>query len=304
MSFYIDGRKIRIVTGTRSQTINVFVDNDTLGIYDPKLRITDPNKFVTEQLLEDKSFSSIEDMVAFLQREHGARLENMSQIGTSKLYQKVIPIDEAWIENIIPEVEQAINAIIDEFIHLPYLHRVEHSIHCEIYRKLSNSRLLNQLIDFGTFTTGAIHKEWPETRIRSGHGRRGNFDLAILGPTKSYQNTITHLDLLCGLLEPAVVIEVGLDYGIDHLKNDVQKLRNSGVRYGYILHLARPTGISQEGVYEYIKQLIKEEENSVCRVAYASIDYNEISYRKLYDSSITTISIENYDSRAGDVTDG
>ncbi len=297
MAFLIDERKIKIDTRSKSQTINVYVDNAESGVYDPKIRIMGKSNFVTEQTLKDKTFSSIQEMVNFLREKHGAKIEDTTQssaAGRPQQHRTLIPIDKAWVENIIPEIEKAINSVIDEFITLPYLHRVEHSIHCELYSKLSHSRILNQLIDFGCCTTGAIHKEWPETIPRpEKNNRRGNFDIAILGPIESYTKPVTLRDFRLGHLEPAVVIEVGLDYGIDHLKGDVKKFRNSKVKHGYLLHLARQTGVSQDGVDEYITTLIENEnQENAPRIAYAKVILDGISYRKLGNNTITTIQPE------------
>jgi hypothetical protein len=38
-----------------------------------------------------------------------------------------------------------------------------------------------------------------------------------------------------GLIEPAVVIELGLDFGLAHLKGDIEKLENSKVKHRSIL---------------------------------------------------------------------
>ncbi len=92
------------------------------------------------------------------------------------------------------------------------------------------------------------------------------------------------LDFRRGYIRPAIAIEIGLDYGIEHLKGDVAKLLNSRPQYGYILHLARPTGESQDDVEDYIMELIENEKKGGPRIAYANITSNEVRYRKLGES--------------------
>ena len=63
------------------------------------------------------------------------------------------------------------------------------------------------------------------------------------------------------------MIEVGLDYGLPHLSQDADKLRNSEVPAGYLLHLSRVTD----------KQLVETEallsaEAPDVRTAYVHLD--------------------------------
>lgn len=91
----------------------------------------------------------------------------------------------------------------------------------------------------GNRCTTLIHKEWPETKARpEKQGRRGNFDLAILNPEQILGHTVE--DFTSGRIAPAFVIEIGLNYGLNHLKSDDKKLKNSGCPNGYLLHLWQP----------------------------------------------------------------
>jgi hypothetical protein len=101
------------------------------------------------------------------------------------------------------------------------------------------------LKDDGRSTT-LIHKEWPETAARpEKKGRRGNFDLAILEPKEIQKHTVKEFSE--GRIPPAFVVEMGLNYDLEHLRNDDEKLENSGCEYGYLIHLWQPNkGIKKE----------------------------------------------------------
>lgn len=113
-------------------------------------------------------------------------------------------------------VEQAIDQLVLEFVELPFLHRVEHSLHCELYALLTANRTLGRPYELADGTpVQLVHKEWPETKVRPGKSGRGNFDMVVLDPAAVAKSSIA--DFEDGRVEPAVVIEVGLNYGEVHL---------------------------------------------------------------------------------------
>lgn len=83
-------------------------------------------------------------------------------------------------------LETSIDSLLDNFAQHPYIHRCEHSIHCELYAMLTVHRAFQGLYPLKgptAHSTTLIHKEWPETISRlDKKGRRGNFDLVILNP--------------------------------------------------------------------------------------------------------------------------
>jgi hypothetical protein len=149
------------------------------------------------------------------------------------------PVDQVWLQQVVVLVEHAIDQLVLEFVALPFLHRVEHSLNCELYALLTANRTLGrpyQLAD-GTWTQ-LVHKEWPESVARPEKaGRRGNFDMVVLDRAALERASVS--DFQRGLIKPAIVIEVGLNYGAQHLRADVDKLRNSAVERSYVVHLAR-----------------------------------------------------------------
>jgi hypothetical protein len=145
--------------------------------------------------------------------------------------------EDQWIRQAKALVEESINYLLAEFLQSPYLHRVEHSLHTRLYLILDSHELLSQRIQFRDGqTTQLIHKEWPETVAQTGR-RRGNFDISILSPHLLHNST--RQEFRAGRLTAAIVIEMGLDYGLSHLAENEQKLVRSGVKHGYLLHLVR-----------------------------------------------------------------
>ena len=138
-------------------------------------------------------------------------------------------------------LESSINALIKEFIEQPYKHRCEHSLHCELYNMLMEHQSLQGVFQLkGTaYGTILLHKEWPETIARpEKNNRRGNFDLAILDPNSVSRCSLK--DFNKGLIKPDFVVEMGLNYDLEHLKNDANKLANSDCKHGYLIHLYQP----------------------------------------------------------------
>jgi hypothetical protein len=169
-------------------------------------------------------------------------------------------------------LETAIDSLVDNFTREPYIHRCEHSIHCELYSMLTVHRALQGLHrlrgDAGR-STNLIHKEWPETKPRpEKRRRRGNFDLAILDPEDIPEHTVE--DFTAGRIRPAFVVEMGLNYGLDHLKDDDRKLKNSGCCCGYLVHLWQPhKGISDAEIRS-LQQWLPTAASSVAAVVFAS----------------------------------
>ena len=81
---------------------------------------------------------------------------------------------------------------VDDFAEHPYRHRVEHSLHLQLYRALADHRQFDVLAPVGTSSlrAGLIHKEWPETLPGRDADRRGLFDLAVLAPSQLAQASI------------------------------------------------------------------------------------------------------------------
>ncbi|ACF14276.1 hypothetical protein Ctha_1819 [Chloroherpeton thalassium ATCC 35110] len=279
----IEGHKIKVVTGEKTQTINVYVENGDEGNFDPKLRVTNPALFINESFFDNEILSSLDDMVILLKEKHKAEFELQNDISMVKpnVFRSIIPHDPLWTQNIIPDVEKAINKVLYTFLELPYLHRVEHSLHGELYDYLMDCQLLHQFIDLGCCTTGVVHQNWPELTMRPGKSVKGYFDVAILRPPKKAEQPISLRQFREGQLTPTVAIEAGLDYGIDRLQDNYEKLKHSGIKNCYLIHFSRPTGQYQDGVEEFIKKVIENEALGAPKIAYASVSKNKIRYRHL-----------------------
>lgn len=158
-----------------------------------------------------------------------------------------------WEEDAKIIVEKVIDKFILKFVEHPYLHRVEHSIHCELFKMLLEQKLLKGRypIDNDNYETQLIHKEWPECIGRNNH-RRGNIDLCVLSPESLKCCSIEQYRI--GNIKPVIAIEIGLDYTLAHLMKDSEKLKNSQIINGYLIHLVRSNGnVRINDIKEYVK---------------------------------------------------
>lgn len=160
---------------------------------------------------------------------------------------------DSWLDDAVPLVTAAINTLVHEFAHHPYLHRVEHSLHVRLYTLLVTSPLFSGLIpigDSGRFTQ-PVHKEWPETKAQPAHGR-GNFDLVILSSDQLAGATLDQFR--AGRIPAGIAIELGLDYDLNHLQRDRHKLVHSEVPHGYLVDFSR-TGRGRPDIVEWVADL-------------------------------------------------
>ncbi len=70
---YICDRKVKVVTGAKSQTVNICANTNILGQYDYIVRLRPP--FISPEALALKNFDTIVELVRFLERSHGGLIE-------------------------------------------------------------------------------------------------------------------------------------------------------------------------------------------------------------------------------------
>src|SRR5690348_4298111 len=78
---------------------------------------------------------------------------------------EVQPEDEPFIASARTVVEECIDRLVASFQRDPCIHRVEHSLHIQLFNMLAESAELGGAphpIGRTGFSTGLIHKEWPE----------------------------------------------------------------------------------------------------------------------------------------------
>jgi len=197
--------------------------------------------------------------------------------------------DAAWVERGQSAVESVLRAIVNEFLEAPYLHRVEHSLHTQLWAALGAGLPDPTRVRFRTGElTQLVHKEWPETRPRptqdGSSAPRGLFDLALLSPQQVASATLAHFT--DGRIEAPLVIEVGLDYGARHLQGDIWKLTNSDVPLPYLLHLSRVS--LKDDARDEIERLVLHPGGRL-RCAYAHLDprTGAVRWKHLDEDSIT-----------------
>ena len=241
---------MKLATGSRTQTVNICTSAGVHGEYEFVIRFHRPDA-VSESYLRSVRLSSIEKFVQLLQSQHGGDLEQ----SPGQLLAKT-PIGAPlrvsltdWELAAREATETAIDQLAREFIEHPYLHRVEHSIHCRLFQLMSAIAPLDQRLALGAWATQPIHKEWPEFLPRPEKGgKRGNFDLAVLSPDAVAVASLR--DFRTGTIRPCIAVEMGLDYGQAHLAGDIRKFRNSGIPDSYLIHLARPDAPSSDSSVE------------------------------------------------------
>jgi hypothetical protein len=248
--FEVAGRRIKVATGIRTQTVNICTSAGRWGEYEFIVRMRPP--FTTEAELVSKRFASINQLIAHLRDAYAGEMEvspglsPCASVGAgASVASKPRHIDishvplSSWAERARAATESAINQLVLEFMMHPYHHRVEHSIHCRLFELMADQSALQLALPFGRkWATQPIHKEWPESSPRPEKGnRRGNFDLVVLSPEIVRDATI--LEFRRGTIRPSLAIEMGLDYKLGHLQADIQKLKNSGILDSYVIHLVR-----------------------------------------------------------------
>jgi hypothetical protein len=299
---HICGRKVKVQTGTKSQTINICDARNIHGGYDYVIRLRHP--FVSEDALRQRDFRSIEDLVRYLEREHFGNVERTPATGVLDPPRPagLIPApasttaitvtkdlncqpSSTWEMRAKLAVENSIDQFILEFIESPYLHRVEHSVHCELFRILTSRRIFSRTYQMGRWSTQPIHKEWPECLPRPDKGnRRGNFDLAVLSPDQL--KACSFGDFREGRLRPCIAIEIGLDYPLrDHLCPDAAKLKNSGVPHSYLIHLVRQD-FSDD--FDAVDRFVLECD---IKTAYARLTSSRAFYKLVNDDQVRSIEI-------------
>jgi hypothetical protein len=151
---------------------------------------------------------------------------------------------DPWLEKTLQVVRDEVNAFVLRFARHPYRHRVEHSLHAELFEVIAiglGAGFADEpqvRIDAGmpgrAYLTTPVHKEWP---LFVGRKRRGNVDLAILTP--QHLEGLTIANFHNGLTPADIGVEVGLDYDFGHLRRDSEKLERSGLRNWFLVHLDR-----------------------------------------------------------------
>jgi hypothetical protein len=207
--------------------------------------------------------------------------------------------DDKWIEAAQKLTDLCIDELVNEFVIFPYLHRVEHSIHTRLYELLHNKDHFKGFSPLSEMKqlTQYIHKEWPECKPRPGkNDRRGNFDMAILHPGQIC--ACNPDDFSKGLLKPPVAIEIGLNYGLDHLLRDDNKLRNSNIKDGYLVHLVR---LSDRATDQVVKCQV-DMARSVIRDLKSKIRPNKIAFalvggKKKYIKLLSDPEITDYEPK-------
>ena len=252
----VAGRRVKICTGKKSQSINVcFGDAPREGQYEYRYKTWDVTRLAGHDI-ELQAFETIEALQAFL---ISRKYQDVSDEATRGRVWAPLAPDVQWGGSQKAEIEKAVNHLVDCYLSDPYRHRVEHSLHCDLFQLLEEIPAIREARIAVTerFNTRLVHKEWPETQVRTQKTGRGNFDLAVLTPVSGGE-PVGSDRFLGGHIQPYAAFELGLDYDRDHFLGDVTKLRHSRIDAGYVIHFARPQAADQEQVRECLEELEAE----------------------------------------------
>ena len=288
---WVCGRKIKVATGTKSQTVNICSEENVHGLYDYVVRFEGRGGFIgqtrlqAERFLQSRDFDIIEDFVHYLTDDCGGVLEQSPELpGKASACERSRFEGDEWVQGAVVRVDSIVDEFVHDFVDRPYLHRVEHSLHCDLYGMLCGDDVIGTEVRVGRFVTRLVHKEWPEFRPREGKRGRGNSDLAVLSPNSLKGCSLE--DFRQGTIEAAFVIEMGLDYKYDdHFPGDYEKLVNSRVFRGYLIHLAR------EGVVDDFCRIERflvriEEEHENLGTGYVRVSDGGVRYKLLGNPTI------------------
>lgn len=314
MAIRVAGRLVFVNT-QRTQTVKVCTPQNRRGVYEKYYRIEPPYVLIQQQMESTVSqFDSLVDLEQWLVNDRKAHREPEKEVrpparpsvvdesidGIDDIAvpevggavaevldllssERYSPDDDPWLPGAKGLVEGGIDHLVREFLDCPYLHRVEHSIHAQLFHILMSHQELAQRVSLGNdlAKTQLIHKEWPESIAREGKGR-GQFDLAVLSP-QLLRGCPSISAFRGGHLHAPIVIEMGLDYDAEHLARDAQKLMNSKPKHGYLIHLVRES--ARERSAEEI--ILGIEARFGIKTAYAWTAGGQSAFKLVNDRSIT-----------------
>ncbi len=278
---HVSGRLVVLTHGTKSQTVAICTAANEVGTYAERWRLGPLPSVAGEELAE---LADLDALRAWLLSHDAVPAD--ATAGRGAHLPSLVEADEVsqdWLNDASAAVERTITTAVEQFIQDPYLHRVEHSLHAELYRLLKQEPILAQPARLRTGElTQLVHKEWPETHPRQKEGAfgpRGLFDLAVLAPVQVQRASLEQFR--SGRVAAPIVIEVGLDYGLRHLQQDQAKVLNSRVRAPYLLHLSRVAVIDAPAV-----EALVESPEPVIKAAY--VHHNPrtgtVTYKHLTDA--------------------
>ncbi len=246
-----DGRRVVLVRGTKTQTVNVCTLDAPAGEYEHVYRLPIGEDVEPVDLAELADAAALHDWVA---SHRGVEEQRDGRGGRPVLPLVEVEADADWLTAATTAVETVLDEVVTVFLTRPYLHRVEHSLHAELYLRLKKQAALRGEFPLRTGEmTQLVHKEWPEThpdRTPGASGRRGAFDLVVMSPEGLATASLEQFRQ--GRIAAPIAIEVGLDYGRQHLEDDGSKMLESGVRVPYILHLSRVRDSNATAIEVYV----------------------------------------------------
>jgi hypothetical protein len=281
----VGDRLVVVVIGSRSQTVSICTAAIRRGQYEDRYRLVGRAPLVPEDIEVHRNVGQLRGWLEAL----GSSVRREDPQAPGRTLPSLIaapPADNPCLRESITAVETEIDRLVEDFLERPFMHRVEHSVHAQLFSMLGKHDRFRADYAIGDTSqrTQLLHKEWPETAIGENATKRGNFDLVVLEPSQLQAATLDHIRT--GSIAAGVVIEMGLNYGLRHLDQDRLKLENSKVIAGYLVHLSRDG--RQDGDLEaYVEQHALDPN---IKVAYAhSGEDGSRAVKLLNESAIRTV---------------
>ena len=238
MRIFVDEHPVKLVLGRgQSNSIRVFppgtkpedqkVDNAIRAF-----RISADESFDPLYGFEPKTLKDFEDFV--LRTLKGRNISASTGLDEEQKEATEAPPFPYEFNTLESLLDDCVNRFISEFARMPFRHRVEHSVHCELFTILNDAFGNLRIQIAGNKQTGLVHKEWPEPKLFGRRTRKGSMDIAVLPPTNE---TVELEAFQKGLVKPVAGFELGLNYGIEHFEKDLATLRNAELDHSYLIHL-------------------------------------------------------------------
>jgi hypothetical protein len=272
----LEGHKIRLAKRI-SQSINICLDDNKYDSY-----LIKPPFVLSKEEMQNKieKFRTIKEYINWLLKDrHAVHLGTREKNNTNAIQpSKYNPECDVDIEKIKNAVENSIDNLIKQFIKFPYRHRVESSIHTELFHIMKDETDLSNDITLADNTkTQLVHNEWPSIGIV-----KGNYDFAVLTPEILLKDCPNNDIFSRGKINVPIVIELGLNPPDSyHLTNDKKKIIDNKIHAGYLIHLLRD---KSENTAD--ESIIIDTSNLSIKTAYALVNNKKIRYKYVNDTRI------------------
>src|SRR5262249_17305791 len=156
--------------GSKSQTIAICTPENVLGQYEVGYRLMGATPLTEGDVAAHPTLVKLVDWINSFGEAISREYDSQRRL-LPGLIDPVDPSDPWWLTT-TSIIEHEIDGLIVGFMRDPFLHRVEHSVHVQLYAAFAAHPELAQHHRIGSTgrMTQLVHKEWPETEIDEASG--------------------------------------------------------------------------------------------------------------------------------------